>query len=174
MIPRRPVNLFYNVSTPADWASEYNCIYHGYFGRDLTYSEILDFVSGQLLPYLLRGENDPWMFHQSNLVAYDGRHSLLTDLLDATLAKYNGYFTVPIVSPSMNQLGVRIADRMSWLGSNVTATLQAGGSIVLSSDRSVYVPVTGGVNATTELYAGQPIAWVPVAGGGSTTIQVAR
>ena len=53
MIPRRPVNLFYNVATPADWTAEYNCIYHSYFGRDLSYAEILDFVSDQLLPYLL-------------------------------------------------------------------------------------------------------------------------
>src|SRR5205823_4320935 len=45
MIPRRPVNLFYNVATPADWASEYNCIYHGFFGRDLSYQEIVNFVS---------------------------------------------------------------------------------------------------------------------------------
>jgi len=171
MIPRRPVNLFYNASTPADWAAEYNCLYHGFFGRDLTYPEILDFVSGQLLPYLMRGENDPWMFHQPNLVAYDGRHSLLSDLLDATLAKYNGYFALPIQSPSMDQLGARVADRMAWLGANVSATLQADGSIAFASDKTVTVPVTGANIAAAEIYAGQPIASVKVPAGKLVTFR---
>jgi hypothetical protein len=173
MIPRRPVNLFYNVATPADWASEYNCIYHSYFGRDLTYQEILDFVSNQLLPYLLRGENDPWMFHQPNLVAYDGRHALLTDLLDLTLAKYNGYFTLPIVSPAMDALGKSIAARMDRLAANVRATLQPGVSLTLTSDKEVTVPITGLAVAGAEMYGGQPIAWVKVPAGGSAVIPLA-
>jgi hypothetical protein len=170
MIPRRPVNLFYNVATPADWASEYNCIYHSYFGRDLSYQEILDFVSDQLLPYLLRGENDPWMFHQPNLVAYDGQHSLLTDLLDLVLAKYNGYFNLPIVSPTMDSLGKTIATRMDRLAANVQATLQPGVSLTLASDREVTVPVTGLSVTGAELYGGQPIAWVQVPAGQSVAI----
>ena len=39
MIPRHPCNLYYNVSTPDEWVSEYNSIYHAYWGRDLTYAE---------------------------------------------------------------------------------------------------------------------------------------
>src|SRR5262249_46918149 len=64
LVPRRPTNLFYNVSTPAQWTSEYNDIYRAYWGRDLTYNEVLDRESDVLLTYLLRGELDPWMFHQ--------------------------------------------------------------------------------------------------------------
>jgi hypothetical protein len=165
MIPRRPVNLFYNVATPADWTSEYNCLYRGFFGRDLTYQEILDFNSNQLLPYLLRGENDPWMFHQPNLVAYDGRHSLLTDLLDATLAKYNGYFTLPILSPSMDTLGKSIEARMKLQSAQVTATLQPGVSLTLTSTADVTVPITGLAVAGAETYGGQSIARVNVKAG---------
>ena len=44
------------------------------------------------------------MFHQTNLAAYDGVHTLLTDLLDRTLAKYSGYVTVPIVSGAVPPL----------------------------------------------------------------------
>src|SRR5918912_4006956 len=120
MIPRRPVNLFYNVAAPADWAAEYNCLYRSFFGRDLTYNEILNFVSDQLLPYLLMGENDPWMFHQTNLVAYDGKHTLLTDLLDRTIAKYNGYLTWPVISPSMDTLGRSIDARMKRQAASFT------------------------------------------------------
>lgn len=174
MIPRRPVNLFYNVSTPSEWTSEYNCIYNSFFGRDLTYEEILEFVSNQILPYLLRGENDPWMFHQPNLIFYEydysGGRSLLTDLLDLTLAKYNGYFNLPIQSPSMNALGASIAARMARLSANVRGTLQPGGGIVLSSDRPVTVPVTGLAIAGAESYGGQPIAWVRVGRKGTVTV----
>ena len=173
MIPRRPVNLFYNVSTPADWTSEYNCLYHAFFGRDLTYAEILDFVSGQLLPYLLRGENDPWMFHQPNLVAYDGRHTVLTDLLDATLAKYNGYFTLPIVSPTMDALGQSVDARTRLAAAHVTATVQPGVALTLTSDAAVTVPITGMAIAGAESYGGQSIAWVRVKAGQTVTISLA-
>ena len=49
MIPRRPMNLFYNVSTPDQWMAEYNDIYRSFWGRDLTYDEILDHESDVLL-----------------------------------------------------------------------------------------------------------------------------
>ena len=92
-IPRRPVNLYYNVSTPAEWLAEYNDLYRSFWGRDLTYDEILGHESDVLAQYLLRGENDPWMFHQPNLRLYDGGRSLLGDLLDRTFSKYSGYVT---------------------------------------------------------------------------------
>ena len=66
MIPRRPTNLFFNVSTPDQWVAEYNDIYRSFWGRDLTYAEILDNESDVLAQYLLKGENDPWMFHQAD------------------------------------------------------------------------------------------------------------
>ena len=48
MIPRRPTNLFYNVSTPDQWVAEYNDIYRSFWGRDLSYAEILDHESDVL------------------------------------------------------------------------------------------------------------------------------
>jgi hypothetical protein len=173
MIPRLPVNLFYNVATPADWMSEYNCMYRGFFGKDLTYAEILDFNSNQLLPYLLRGQNNPLMFHQPNLVAYDGRHSLLSDLLDTTLAKYNGYFTLPIVSPTMDALGKSIEARMKLQSAQVTATLQPGASLTLTSNADVTVPITGLAISGAETYGGQPIARVSVKAGLPLTVPLA-
>ena len=172
MIPRRPVNLFYNVATPADWASEYNCIYHSFFGRDLTYQQMLDFVSSQLLPYLLHGENDPWMFHQPNLVAYDGTHTLLTDLLDLTLDKYTGYFTLPIMSPSMDALGKIVEGRTRLQNAHITATLQPGVSITLTADADVTVPITGLALNGAEVYGGQPIASVGLKAGTTTVLTV--
>jgi hypothetical protein len=127
-------------------------------------------VSDQVLPYLLRGENDPLMFHQPNIMFYDGDHSLLTDLFDVILAKYNGYFNLPIVSPSMDALGVSIAARMARLSANVSAMLQPTGGIVLTSDKAVTVPITGVNIAGAEMYGGRPIAWVKVGAGATVSV----
>ena len=172
MIPRRPVNLFYNVATPADWTAEYNCLYRSFFGRDLTYPQILDFVSSQLLPYLMHGEVDPWMFHHPNLVAYDGRHSLLTDLLDLTLAKYSGYFTLPITSPAMDALGKTVEAKTRFRYANVTATLQPGASLTVFSDAEVSVPVTGLAIAGAESYGSQSVARIAVKAGQAVAVNV--
>ena len=105
MIPRRPTNLFYNVSTPDQWVAEYNDIYRSFWGRDLSFAEILDHESDVLAQYLLKGENDPWMFHQPDLRIYSSGHSLLGDLLDQTFTKYTSRVTTPLISPAMEDLG---------------------------------------------------------------------
>ena len=160
VIPRRANNLFFNVTTPTDWVAEYNCHYNSVWGRDLTYPEVLDRESDQLLAHVLRGELDPWMFHQSNLAAYDGVHTLLTDLLDSTLTKYSSYVTLPVVSPTLEALGARMADRTKLRTSGISATLQPGVGLVLSSPVDVVAPITGLHLADAEQYGGQWISWV--------------
>lgn len=175
MIPRHPCNLYYNVASPDEWAGEYNFIYNAYWGRDLTYDEILDDQSELLLGYLLKGDLDPWMFHQPNLVAYDGVHSLLGDLLDRTFAKYASYFNLPVLSPTMDALGVKVANRMNYNASGVKATLNPNKTITLTVTRAAIIPVTGlkvAATATTsnESYGGQNIASIKLAAGQSVTL----
>ncbi|HEV8614136.1 MAG TPA: hypothetical protein VGU22_01455 [Methylomirabilota bacterium] len=172
-IPRYPTGLFYNVSTPAQWVAEYNYLYgtKGIFpppagwGRNLTYAEILEAESDVLVRDLLRGDANPWMFHQSNLRAYDGTRTLLGDLLDLTLDKYRCYFTVPITSPTMDVLGQKFAARMAYNTAAVKATIEPGVAITITARRAAVVPVTGLVTATAELYAGQYISYVTLAAG---------
>ena len=171
MIPRYPNNLFYNVGAPDDWAAEYNCIYRGWWGRDLTYQEILGLESDRLLTYLLKGDADPWMFHQTNLDAYDGVRTLLTDLLDATLTKYQALYTLPIASPRMAQVGMLMIQRADYNASGVTATLNPNGSVTLRVTRRAIVPVTGLTTAGAELYGGQSITKVLVTPTTPITIQ---
>ena len=63
----------------AEWTAEYNCIYGpkgtNFWGRDLTYQEILNNISDTWVSYLLNGDLNPLMFHQPNTRAYDGTHS---------------------------------------------------------------------------------------------------
>ncbi len=144
-IPRHPVNLYFNVSQPAQWLAEDNCRYPaGAIGHVSSYQALLDRESSQLLLYMLRGDTDPLMFHQSNLITYDGTHFLLGDLLDATMTKYNHYFNLPIVAGnSMDQLGALMAARMAFSSSGVTANILPNTSVTLTSPKSVTVPVTG-------------------------------
>ena len=167
VIPRRANNLFFNVATPADWVAEYNCIYYfnpatRFFPQPQTYSQILDFISQEQVGYLLRGELDPWMFHQTNLAAYDGVHTLLTDLLDATLTKYSGWVSSPVVSPTIDVLGARMANRTVMRAVNIGATIQPGIGLVLTSPVDVTVPVTGLRLTGAESYGGQWISSVTV------------
>lgn len=170
MVPRRPVNLFYNVTTPTEWTNEYNFIYHSYWGRDLTYDEVLDKESDILLQYLLRGEVDPWMFHQTNLRAYDGAHTLLGDLLDRLLTKYQNLFTLPIRSLTHAALGGWMAERMQYAGAGVRASFRPDqGTITLTASTAAVVPVTGLCSASSETYGGQCISHITLAPGQTAT-----
>ncbi len=169
-IPRRPVNLFYNVTSPAGWTSEYNCIYHNFWGRDLSYQEILDKESQTLVTYMLKGEMDPWMFHQTNLKAYDGQHTLLGDLMDATLQKYAAYYNLPVTNIEQDKLGMRMADRMQYKNANVTASIVPGVSITLTAQQAAKVPVSGLAASGSETYGGQSISYVSLNAGQSVTL----
>ena len=163
MIPRYPTELYEGATTPDQWVGLYNGTYSGYWGRDLTYQEILADQSDMLLMYLLRGDANPLMFHQGNLRAYDGQHSLLSDLLDMTLAKYNQVFTLPIKSPMMNALGQVYKDRMNYNASGVSATMVPGKSITLTVNKTAWIPVTGVQSGSkAELYGGQWTSFIKV------------
>src|SRR4051812_21785369 len=102
-IPRIPSELYYNVSQPSEWIPEYEALRSPTAPVD--YPTIIGTESDTFQRYLLNGNNDPWMFHQANARDYDGAgHSLLTDLMDATLQKYGAVATFPVVSPTMDEL----------------------------------------------------------------------
>ncbi len=169
MIPRRPNNLFFNVATPSDWTAEYNCLYETYWGKKLSYEEILDHESQQLLTYMLQGDMDPWMFHQTNMNVHSFGRTLLTDLLDRTLAKYTGYFRLPVLSPSMEQIAALMKARMTFDASQVSATRYPG-SLSISVVNTAVVPVTGVSVPGAELYGGQSIGRVEVKAGETVSI----
>jgi hypothetical protein len=165
-IPRRPTDLYFNVSQPAEWIPEYAALR----GENLDYAGIIGEQSQILFMYLLRGENDPWMFHQANLRDYGGGRSLLGDLLDAAFDKYAAVATFPVVSPLMEDLAEVVADRMSLNASGVVATIQPGAQITVSVAQAATVPVTGVCSAGAESYAGQPISYLKLAAGQSMTL----
>lgn len=178
IIPRYPTNLYYNVSTPAEWLSEYNYFYApgGLFptwDRALTYSEVLDKESEMWLRYLLKYDLSPVMFHQSNLRAYDNRSSLLGDLINVTLGKFNSMYKLPIRSPSQHETGVLMAARMAYNASGVSGRILLGATnaIALKTVNPVKVPLTGiSYGSVRESYGGQTISTLSLGANGAVTI----
>ena len=178
IIPRRPTNLYFNVSTPAEWVSEYNHFYApgGLFpawDRPLTYAEILDKESDLMVSYLAKFDLDPLMFHQPNMRAYDGVNSLLGDLLNATLTKYEAVYKLPIVNGTQEQIGKLMAERMVYNASGVKGTLVLGSPnrIVLKSPKEVTVPITGIASGDGIVnYGGQQISKIKVQAGSTVTL----
>ncbi|MGH2627191.1 MAG: Ig-like domain-containing protein, partial [Anaerolineales bacterium] len=169
MVPRHANNLFYNVTNPAQWTEEYNCIYRAFWGRDLAYDEILENESDVLLRFMLIGDMDPLMFHETNLRAYAGSRTLLSDLLDRLLSKYDALFSLPVLSPTMDNLALRMAQRMAYRSAAVSAILIRGEQITIRAHGAALVPLTGLNLAGAETYGGQPIAHVDV-GAGETVV----
>jgi hypothetical protein len=170
-VPRRPTNLFFNVSVPTRWVDEYNSIYASYWGRNLTYAEVLDKESQFLLFYMLRGDIDPQMYHQANMRAYDGAHSLLSDLHDLALQKLRKYSNLPMESPDLVRVGSKMADVMARNASSLSAHLQPGVAITLTSPTALRVVVSGVcVTLGSEVYGGKCITAVNVPAGGTVSL----
>jgi hypothetical protein len=172
-VPRRPTNLYYDVSTPTEWVNQYNALYPA---ATLTIQGILDQESGTLLRYMLQGDLDPQMYHESNLRAYDGTHSLLSDLIDATLQKYRALSTLPIESPDLLVAGARMKANGALLASNLTATLAPGTGITFTSSTPLSVPVSvpqktpGVCPAGADVYGTKCIVTVSVPAGAPATL----
>jgi hypothetical protein len=167
LIPRRPTDLYFNVSTPAQWVNEYNIVEK----KSFDYAGLVDHVSNTLLGYLVQGQNDPWMFHQADARDYGGGHSILSDLLDAAFQKYQALMTVPVFSPTMDELGRRVAARNSYDTAGASATIAAGGSLTIHvANHAATVPVTGLCTPAAESYAGEQISYVDVSPGADVVV----
>ena len=169
-IPRRPSGLAYNVSLPAEYIVKYRDT-HG--GATFSYDQIIAACSDVLVRYLLRGENDPWMFHQPNVRDIGGGKSLLSDLLDATLDKYAARATFPVVSPTMDELARKVKERMSLDASGVVATIEPGAKITVRVTNAATIPITGLCTPFAESYGGQRISHLRLAAGQSVTLSLA-
>jgi hypothetical protein len=166
MIPRLATNLYANVSTPDMWASSYNFL----SGATLTIDEIVDRESTTMLAHVLAGDIYPVMFHQANLKAYDGTHTLMTDLIDRVISKYAALRVLPIVSLQMDEMAARLRDRAARDAAGVTATIQPGKSITISAAQAIRVPVTGAVGTGAETYGAVTISRVSLTAGSQVTL----
>jgi hypothetical protein len=168
VMPRHPSDLYYNVSLPAEWMAEYAALHN----TNASYDQIIDTVSDGLVRYLLRGDNDTWMFHQANLRDIGGGHSMLSDLLDAMLAKYAARATFPVRSPEMDELADKVAARMKLDAGGVSATIEPGGNLTVHATSAARVPVTGLCTPSAEIYGGVQTSYLALAAGQSMTLSL--
>jgi hypothetical protein len=169
-IPRIPGGIGYNVSQPAEWIAEWE---HDRMVSTVDYPTMIAVESDNLAGYMLAGNKDPWMYHQANTRNYDqAGHSVLSDLLDAALAKYAAASTFPLQSPTEDELGQIFINRMTLQNAGATATIQPGTSITVSVTSAATVPVTGLCTPGAETYGGQTISYLSLAAGQSVTLSL--
>jgi hypothetical protein len=179
-VPRRATNIFFNAVRPetgvdGSQTDEYNFFFGPggltpYFTADQTYDQILENESDALLTFLLRYEMYPSMFHQSNLVAYDGAHSLYTDLIDRTFAKLGRLTNLPVVSLRESEIGRALEERTAWWSSGMTVTITPGDSIVIQSKTAATVPITGICSGQCETYGGDAQSKISVPADSATKV----
>jgi hypothetical protein len=111
------------------------------------------------------------MYHQGNMRAYDGAHSLLSDLHEQALTKLRRYSNLPLESPDMVRVGTKMGDVMARDASGLSARLQPGVGITLTSPTALRVVVSGVcVTLGSEVYGGKCITTVSVPAGGTVSL----
>jgi hypothetical protein len=167
-------------------------------------AQVLDFTSTAFLNNMLIGDMDPEMFHQPDLHFSDNYanltsagssttttipasvasfvgagpthvSSLLSDTYDLTFSKYEALYKLPVLTPTLDQLGVLMQNRNSFNLSGVTASIVAAGtanatlSITMpstaTSPATAVIPVTGLPSTNSELYGTQTISHINMTPG---------
>ena len=153
-IPRRTPDMYFDVSTPltgvsGSWPDEYNAEYGPdgttpTYTSNQTYSQILDILSDSMLrTNMLSFEPYPLAFHMDNMFLYDGAHSILSDLMDATITKYTSIFSLPVLTLDLNAIAPLLQNRASYDASGVVGVYTPGVSVMLTTTNAATVPVTG-------------------------------
>jgi hypothetical protein len=176
--PRHPTSIFYDVATRAAEVDEYNTIYRSYWGRDLTYDELINVEASFGLHYLLIGDIDPLMFHQPNLKSeiVDGTsHSLFGDWIEASATQFAALVKLPILTLPEREIAGAMQARAAFNACGATATYVEAGSarrLELRSSGACVIPVTG-VSSTAgvvEVYAGIPTTGVAMTAGATKVL----
>ena len=191
-VPRHPNDVFFNAANWLDDDAEFQCIYSYPTVmppfNTFTAAQILDFVSSSFVTNMLMGDMDPEMFHQPNLHFSTNTasgmpttglsSSLLTDTYDQTFAKYEQAYKLPVLSPTLDQLGQNMKNRNSFNLSLVTGSIvnagAAGAAVTLTMPstatvQNAVVPVTGLKSNGSESYGGQNISHVNMRAGQTIT-----
>jgi hypothetical protein len=179
-VPRHPTSIFYDVFTRAAAVDEYNTIYRSYWGRDLSYDELISTDTLFGLHYLLSGDIDPLMFHQGNLrreLVGTTYHSLAGDWVAASAMRFVALVNLPILTLTERGIATAMQARAAFNACGATATYVEGAvtgsdTLELQSTGTCSVPITGVTSTlgTVEIYAGVPTTEVSMTPGVVTVI----
>jgi hypothetical protein len=184
LIPRRGNNLFDDVSTPqtgayGSWPDEYNAKFgpNGttpLYNQNLTYPQIIDAESQIVFQNnMLTYEPYPLGYHIDNSSAYDGTHSMFSDLMDAAIAKYKKFFNLPVVTLDMGEIGSLLMNRAQYNASGAIAVYTPGVGVKLTAQNAAIIPITGACSQTScSTYGGQLQDNVTVGANSTVTLSL--
>ena len=146
VVPRHPINIYYNASTEAQEVDEYNTLYLSAadggtcensptttcLAAPATFSQILGQVDEGMMQNMLGNDPRPSYVHQTNIMGQPPASpsgtppntpdttgdGLLYSVLNPLLAEYHAYFSslAPFQQPALGQIGGILADQSSWAG----------------------------------------------------------
>lgn len=101
IVPRHATEIYYNNVEPFDLMLQYNYRYHTYFGRNLTFDEMIAEQVKVHSTHLLGYRQDSFMFHQANMKSFvhNGKTtSLVGAWADALVDNLMKFTTLPCMS----------------------------------------------------------------------------
>ncbi|HTT90949.1 MAG TPA: hypothetical protein VMF65_15450 [Acidimicrobiales bacterium] len=142
VVPRHPVNIFYNASTEAQELDEYNTLYSASVGTS-TFAGVVNSIVSQMLQFMLTNNPEPSYVHQTNLMglppgctdatwpsnctvtattgtppatADTTGDGLLYSVLDPLLSEYHSYFSAatPYEQLTEGQIASVLANQAAW------------------------------------------------------------
>lgn len=154
-IPRHPMNVYYNTGTRAEQLDEYNYLYFEHctssstttcLSAPATWEQYLASESSIMLRHILGNDPRPHYAHQANLA----EDRVLFSVLDDAISRYRMYFKVPLVQPTMTDVGKELARRNTWNAAVAAGLVNASmsdGVVTIRSQVDVAIPLTTTLDA---------------------------
>ncbi len=172
IVPRHATEIYYDTSVPEELVSEYNARYATFWGKSLTFSEIISIESEKAARELLAFKHDAFMFHQANLRSFDlpnaARNSLVGHWLDGVAKETTKYSRLPILTEGLDKLAEMSVAKIKLNACGVTAKLKLVSrkpvSISAIAKGNCVLPITGvsysNATSRTEKYGTDRTSWV--------------
>jgi len=182
VVPRHPINIYYNAATWPEEIDEYNTIYPG---SSSTQTSITNQVVSGMFSTITNNDPEPFFAHQTNMVGASVGTSVVEPVITRLITQYNSVFSAaePYVQPTLAQAALAEQRMQAWAtalaAGTVTATEQGGTIVVKNTGAQLDIPINAPTGTLTEpgatafgsAYAGSVSDWVTVPAGGSYTLQ---
>jgi hypothetical protein len=170
-VPRHPTMLAHDVSTERQALDRVRAHWPGKGEPPRSWAVAVANEAQRILVRTLSNDPRPHYFHQSNLIATNGRgESLLSQLLDVLLSLYRSLIgpSAPVAQPTLTEIGRSMLRMEAWrrvLAAGSVEAFRVGPEVELRNhtSASLEVPLTG--TPVGEDYAGLRSGWVRVAPG---------
>ncbi len=151
IVPRFPVDVFYNASNFEELTSEFNKLFREDYDRPQTLAQILARNARDASENLFEYNYAPYMFHQANLryVTYGswGSESLLSKWFKDTIEAYRRVSTLPMMSAQFKQINNLYLQRMQYDQCGVSTRFVVRKNkldqVKVKSKNKCIIPITG-------------------------------